>query len=183
MPPLAVVQPASTRAGPRPRERAAAPAAAPFPDRPEGPAAGAAQQEAIEMLTAEFPHWHAWRGVTGLLYARRPRSSPPKVVRAATAWALADQIRLAEGGLDPVPGLAALRKRPLPSCTGVCMITVMVRQNALAVAASPAQHGVRGGHAPDPTAGTLNAATSQLGGREAVSRRVPAVGPAAHQTC
>ena len=29
----------------------------------------------------EFPDWHVWRGVAGLLYARRPRSSPPKVVR------------------------------------------------------------------------------------------------------
>ena len=29
----------------------------------------------------EFPHWHVWRGVAGLLYARRPKSSPPKVVR------------------------------------------------------------------------------------------------------
>ena len=32
---------------------------------------------------AEFPHWHVWRGVCGLVYARRPRTSPPLVVRAA----------------------------------------------------------------------------------------------------
>ena len=25
---------------------------------------------------AEFPHWHVWRGVGGLVYARRPRTSP-----------------------------------------------------------------------------------------------------------
>jgi hypothetical protein len=30
---------------------------------------------------AEFPHWHVWRGVCGLVYARRPRTSPPVVVR------------------------------------------------------------------------------------------------------
>jgi hypothetical protein len=45
---------------------------------------------------AEFPDWHVWRGVGGILYARRPRSSPPKVVRAATPSKLRDQIRAAE---------------------------------------------------------------------------------------
>ena len=44
----------------------------------------------------EFPNWHVWRGVAGLLYARRPRSSPPKVVRGKSAVDLRDQIRLAE---------------------------------------------------------------------------------------
>ena len=44
----------------------------------------------------EFPDWHVWRGVAGLLYARRPRSSPPKVVRGKTTVDLRDQIRLAE---------------------------------------------------------------------------------------
>jgi len=44
----------------------------------------------------EFPNWHVWRGVAGLLYARRPRSSPPKVVRGKSAVDLRDQIRLVE---------------------------------------------------------------------------------------
>jgi hypothetical protein len=44
----------------------------------------------------EFPHWHVWRGVAGLLYARRPRSSPPKVVRGQDTGDLRDQIRQAE---------------------------------------------------------------------------------------
>jgi hypothetical protein len=44
----------------------------------------------------EFPNWHVWRGVAGLLYARRPRSSPPKVVRGKSAVDLRDQIRLSE---------------------------------------------------------------------------------------
>lgn len=35
---------------------------------------------------AEFPHWHVWRGVCGLVYARRPRTSPPLVVRRTTPW-------------------------------------------------------------------------------------------------
>jgi hypothetical protein len=46
---------------------------------------------------AEFPHWHVWRGVGGLVYARRPRTSPPIVLRAADAKDLRDQISRAEG--------------------------------------------------------------------------------------
>jgi hypothetical protein len=30
--------------------------------------------------TAEFPRWHVWCGVSGLLYARRSLSSPPIVL-------------------------------------------------------------------------------------------------------
>ena len=44
----------------------------------------------------KVPDWHVWRGVAGLLYARRPRSSPPKVVRGKSTVDLRDQIRLAE---------------------------------------------------------------------------------------
>jgi hypothetical protein len=43
----------------------------------------------------EFPHWHVWRGVAGLLYARRPRSTPPMVVRAEDPVGLRDRIRQA----------------------------------------------------------------------------------------
>ena len=45
---------------------------------------------------AEFPQWHVWRGVCGLVYARRPRTSPPLVVRAENAVELRAQIRRAE---------------------------------------------------------------------------------------
>jgi hypothetical protein len=45
----------------------------------------------------EFPDWHAWAGVSGLLYARRPMSSPPRVVRSASgAGGLRDEIRLSD---------------------------------------------------------------------------------------
>jgi hypothetical protein len=44
-------------------------------------------------LADEFPCWHAWDGVSGLMYARLPRSSPPVVVRATDAGALAGKIR------------------------------------------------------------------------------------------
>ena len=46
---------------------------------------------------AEFPHWHVWRGVCGLVYARRPRTSPPVVVRGEDVADLRDQISRAEG--------------------------------------------------------------------------------------
>ena len=45
---------------------------------------------------AEFPHWHVWRGVCGLVYARRPRTSPPLVVRADNPVDLVAQIERAE---------------------------------------------------------------------------------------
>jgi hypothetical protein len=44
----------------------------------------------------EFPHWHVWRGVAGLFYARRIKSSPPTVVRGEDAVDLRDQIRQVE---------------------------------------------------------------------------------------
>ena len=49
---------------------------------------------------AEFPHWHVWRGVSGLVYARRPRTSPPIVVRGEDTKDLRTQIRQAEGKLE-----------------------------------------------------------------------------------
>ena len=42
--------------------------------------------------------WRTWVGVGGILYARRPKSSPPMVVRAATPEALAEAIERAEAG-------------------------------------------------------------------------------------
>jgi hypothetical protein len=38
-------------------------------------------------LAADFPAWHFWLGVSGICYARRPKNSPPKVVRAES-WDL-----------------------------------------------------------------------------------------------
>jgi hypothetical protein len=45
----------------------------------------------------DYPPWHAWRGVLGgLLYARRPNSSPPMVVRATSPDGLRQAIESAE---------------------------------------------------------------------------------------
>jgi hypothetical protein len=43
----------------------------------------------------EFPNWHVWRGVAGVLYARRLLSSPPRVVRSMNAEDLRERIRQA----------------------------------------------------------------------------------------
>ena len=53
---------------------------------------------------AEFPHWHVWRGVGGLVYARRPRTSPPVVVRGEDALDLRNQMRRAEGRMTSFKG-------------------------------------------------------------------------------
>jgi hypothetical protein len=45
----------------------------------------------------EFPCWHAWTGVAGLLYVRRLKSSPPVVYRAADPAELEARIREHEG--------------------------------------------------------------------------------------
>ena len=44
----------------------------------------------------EFPRWHVWRGIAGLLYARRLMSSPPRVVRGKHPAELRELIRETE---------------------------------------------------------------------------------------
>ena len=65
-------------------------------------------ESAIDLVTAdgevpdwwpyahEFPYWHVWRGIAGLLYARRLMSSPPRVVRSQDPVELREQIMQAE---------------------------------------------------------------------------------------
>jgi hypothetical protein len=55
-----------------------------------------ASDAALGNIGAQFPDWHLWRGVGGLLYGRRPRSSPPKVVRVEDTADLTDALRRAE---------------------------------------------------------------------------------------
>ena len=50
----------------------------------------------VAELERLFPAWHVWRGVNGQLYARRPKTSPPQVVRAVDADGLAEKIRREE---------------------------------------------------------------------------------------
>ncbi|HYB86888.1 MAG TPA: hypothetical protein VEC76_08570 [Streptosporangiaceae bacterium] len=54
--------------------------------------------DSLAALRSRFPGWQVWRGVSGLLYARRLRTSPPVVVRAVTPDDLAAKITKYEGG-------------------------------------------------------------------------------------
>jgi hypothetical protein len=47
----------------------------------------------LDEVAAEFPGWECWRGIAGLLYARKMLSSPPVVIRAEEPQDLRDQIR------------------------------------------------------------------------------------------
>jgi hypothetical protein len=40
------------------------------------------------------PRWHVWTGVTGIFYARRPLTSPPRVVRGSSPAELDEAITL-----------------------------------------------------------------------------------------
>ena len=51
------------------------------------------QPSPLAPLYGKFPYWECWVGIGGLLYARRRKSSPPIVFRAATAEELAAKIR------------------------------------------------------------------------------------------
>lgn len=57
---------------------------------------GSEQTRALADVDRDYPPWHTWEGVFGLLYARRPRTSPPMVVRAVTPNALRHAIEAAE---------------------------------------------------------------------------------------
>jgi hypothetical protein len=54
---------------------------------------------ALAQVDRDYPHWHAWPGVLGgLVYARRPLTSPPMVVRAVSVKQLRQEIEDAERG-------------------------------------------------------------------------------------
>lgn len=56
----------------------------------------------LRSLVSRLPvGWEAWRGVNGVLYARRVRSSPPIVLRGATADDVMEQVN---GRMKKAPG-------------------------------------------------------------------------------
>ena len=57
---------------------------------------GSEQARALADVDRDYPPWHAWEGVFGLLYARWSQSSPPMVVRAVTPDGLRLEIETAE---------------------------------------------------------------------------------------
>jgi hypothetical protein len=57
------------------------------------------QPNPLAPLYGKLPRgWECWVGVGGLLYARRRKSSPPIVFRAATAGELAAKVTEWEAG-------------------------------------------------------------------------------------
>lgn len=55
------------------------------------------QAAALAEIDRDYPGWHAWPGVlAGVIYARRPRSTPPMVVRSTTTEGLREEIEAAE---------------------------------------------------------------------------------------
>jgi hypothetical protein len=58
---------------------------------------GSGNPAALAAVEASHPGWQCWEGtIAGVLYARRLMSSPPRVVRATTAAALAEAIEADE---------------------------------------------------------------------------------------
>jgi hypothetical protein len=52
---------------------------------------------ALAEVAHDYPGWETWPGVlAGVVYARRPRTSPPLVVRAITPDGLRQAIEAAE---------------------------------------------------------------------------------------
>ena len=59
---------------------------------PAAPAAGPAPPT-LDDVGREFPAWHCWSGIAGLLYANLRGSSPPVTIRGEDPLDLRDQIR------------------------------------------------------------------------------------------
>jgi len=58
---------------------------------------GSEQARTLAEVARDYPGWQAWPGVLGgVVYARRPRTSPPLVVRAVTPDGLRQAIEAAE---------------------------------------------------------------------------------------
>jgi hypothetical protein len=56
-----------------------------------------ARTRALADVERDYPGWQAWPAVlAGIVYARRPQTSPPLVVRAATTDGLRQAIEGAE---------------------------------------------------------------------------------------
>ena len=82
------------RAAGRPARRAASHAGSANPGRAgRGGHVMTGPEPTLDDVAAMFPHWHVWRGIAGLVYARKPLMSPPVVLRGEDPADLRDQIR------------------------------------------------------------------------------------------
>jgi hypothetical protein len=77
-----------------------APTSADCPERQSSPGTRPHDEEqahALLKIAQDYPGWYAWQGTLGgVVYARRPRTSPPLVVRATTTEQLGQAIEDAE---------------------------------------------------------------------------------------
>jgi len=55
--------------------------------------------------------WECWKGVNGMFYGRRRRSSPPRVLRARNLAGLKSKIRAEEKRRGRQPGQPAIKLR------------------------------------------------------------------------
>ena len=58
-----------------------------------------AAEPTLDDIAREYPTWHCWKGVPGLLYASLRHSSPPVAVRGEDPADLRDSICRAEADL------------------------------------------------------------------------------------
>lgn len=58
---------------------------------------GVTAEPTLADVEQQWPRWHCWRGVSGLVYASRGQTSPPAVVRGEDPQDLLDQIAKWEG--------------------------------------------------------------------------------------
>jgi|HubBroStandDraft_4_1064222.scaffolds.fasta_scaffold479509_1 hypothetical protein len=62
---------------------------------PGGP--GGTPSQALAEVERDYPGWQAWQAqLAGLVYARRPMTSPPMVVRSTSTEGLRKEIEAAE---------------------------------------------------------------------------------------
>jgi hypothetical protein len=75
----------------------------------------------FKTLRGRFPGWQCWRGISGLLYARKVKASPPLIVRAYSPAELAELIKLAE---EPTNGVSE------KSAPGPALVSIPVQRRA-----------------------------------------------------
>lgn len=58
---------------------------------------GVTGEPVLADVEAAYPRWHCWKGISGLVYAKRGMTSPPAIVRAEDPRDLLDEINRWEG--------------------------------------------------------------------------------------
>ena len=104
----------------------------------------------------EFPQWYVWRGVAGHYYARVPRSSPPRVVRALNPEDLREDMparkcrswRYRLGHISGIIARNATSRLPLAAIIALIMKRLLDPSSLRALARGCAVLGAGGGGGP-----------------------------------